>query len=324
MDKYKQPFSSESVDDDIDLLTSNRLFSSDPDAQLIHELIHIYKEDAESLNRVWERLEDYSRQHHTSQESNSQLYQTHEEYSNIFPLKRSSSNAKYPANRLFTVLAAAIVGLFLVSSLAWILAITSPTAPGTFRSVPALSTSGSLSNFVQISLLPYLNNKGIGSAPGQGNFDGSGYAYPADQLPPSGQTVLNGVPYLFPSSAPGTNDNIAALGQTIMLPPGNYQQAFLLVSASWGSVSDKIVVHYIDGSTSSELVSVDDWSIGPSGVVNTRSRYSSTDTEGPVHIYAIQIAINRAKKAYSLTLPTTALPGPNIACLHVFAVTLQP
>ena len=38
-------------------------------------------------------------------------------------------------------------------------------------------------HFVQVSLLPYLNNEGIGSAPGQGNFDGSGYTYPTDQLP---------------------------------------------------------------------------------------------------------------------------------------------
>jgi hypothetical protein len=328
MDKDKQLFSSESVDDDIDLLISNHFFtSSDSDAQLVYELCQIYKEDAESLNHVWNRLEDYSRQQHTSQEPNLQIHQTYVEDSHIISFirrrrRRSNKNTKYPANRLFTVLVAAIVGLFLVSSLAWVMAITSPATPGTSQNILAVPTETS-GHFMQVSLLPYLNNKGIGSAPGQGNFDGSGYAYPANQLPPAGQTILNGVPYQFPGNAPGTNDNIVALGQTIALPQGNYQQASLLVSASWGSVSDKIVIHYTDGSTSSESVSVDDWSIGPTGVVNTSTRYSPIDTGGPVHIYAIQIAMDRTKKASSLTLPMTAQPSPNIPCLHVFALTLQ-
>ena len=227
MHKDKQPFSSESVDDDIDLFISNQFFiSSDSDAQLVHELQNIYKEDAESLNRVWNRLEDYSRQQHTSQELNLQIHQTYEENSRTLPSRRSNGKAKYPANRLFTVLAAAIVGLFLVSSLAWVLAMTSPATPGASKNVPALPTETS-GHFVPVPLPRYFNNKGIGSAPGQGNFDGSGYAYPANQLPPAGQTVLNGVPYQFPGSAPGTNDNIAALGQTITLPQGNYQQASL-------------------------------------------------------------------------------------------------
>jgi alpha-L-fucosidase len=177
---------------------------------------------------------------------------------------------------------------------------------------------------VQVPLLPYLNNKGIGSASGQGNFDGSGFSYPASQLPPSGQAVLNGIPYQFPGSAPGANDNIAAQGQTIALPQGRYWQAFLLASTSWGSVSGKIIVHYTDGSTSSGLVSVDDWRIGPSGVINPNYRYSPTGIDqGPVHIYSIQIPIDRTKTASSLTLPMTAQLSPQIPCLHVFALTLQ-
>ena len=105
--------------------------------------------------------------------------------------------------------------------------------------------------FVPISLSSYVNNEGIGSAPGQANLEGSGYAYPADQLPQAGQRTLNGVSYLFPGSAPGANDNVVALGQTIKLPQGYYQQAFLLVAASDGSASGMVIVHYTDGSTSS-------------------------------------------------------------------------
>ena len=139
-----------------------------------------------------------------------------------------------------------------------------------------------------------------------------------------GPTNLNGVPYQFPDSAPRTNDNIAAVGQTIILPQGNYQQAFLLVSASWGSVRDKIIVHYTDGSSSSGVVSVDDWRIGLPGAMNISYRYSPTEIDqGPVHIYALKIAMDRTKIASSLTLPMTVEPSPYIPCLHVFALTLQ-
>jgi hypothetical protein len=153
MDKSNQLFTQDSVDDDIDLLINNRFFTfSDPDAQLVYELRHIYKEDADSIKRVWNRLEQYSRQH-TSQELLPQIHQRQKVGIHTVPFRRSSSNTKYPANRLFTVLAAAIVGLFLVSSLAWVMAIT-PATPAAPKKVPALTmaTSGSLSDFVKLTI----------------------------------------------------------------------------------------------------------------------------------------------------------------------------
>jgi alpha-L-fucosidase len=179
--------------------------------------------------------------------------------------------------------------------------------------------------FVQVPLLQYFNNKGIGSVPGQADFDGSGFSYPEDQLPPTGHmTTLEGIPYQFPGRAPDGSDNIAALGQTITLPQGNYQQAFLLVANSWiYSIKATIVVHYMDGSTTSASPTVYDWNVGPSGVVNTDYRFSPSGKSGPVHIYAIQISMDSAKIASSLTLPMTAEPSPHTPCLHVFALTLQ-
>jgi alpha-L-fucosidase len=225
---------------------------------------------------------------------------------------------------------------------------TASSSPTTQENLPSTASSSPTSDvnsstavpplpgrFTQVSLLSYFNNKGIGSAPGQANFDGSGYSYPAKQLPSAGLRRLGGVPYQFPRSAPKANDNVAALGQVIKLPPGNYQQAFLLVSTTWGLVENtlKITVHYTDGSTSSATIDSPDWRLGPSGVVNI-DRYTSTGIEGLVHIYAIHIAMNRAKRASSLTLPTTVRPstlasrttiqaGPSSLCLHVFALTLQ-
>jgi alpha-L-fucosidase len=176
-----------------------------------------------------------------------------------------------------------------------------------------------------ISLAKYMNNKGISTIPGQANFDGSGFSYPADQLPHPGQVTLNGQQYLFPANAPGVNDNVVALGQTISIPPGHsYQQAFLLVAGSWGLLSSIVTVHYTDGSTVLASLSVPDWRVGPSGIVNTSYRYTPTDIDqGSVHIYAVQIELDPTKIVSSLTLPRIGQPGLAQPCLHIFALTLQ-
>jgi hypothetical protein len=315
MDRNNEQFTPDSIDDDIDtLMNESHSIFPDLNAQFIRELHAISQEDAASLKRVWERLEHYSRQQEAFQEPSPQTPQRQTDDCRIIPLQ--SRRQSKPARPLFTVLAAALTGLFLVGSLISILAMRYPVTPAAPRNV----VNGP---FVQISLLPYFNNKGIGSAPDQANFDGSGFSYPADQLPPAGQTTLNEVPYQFPNSAPKAQDNIAALGQTITLPQGNYQQAFLLAASSWGTTHNTIVAHYTDGSISSGSFEVPDWSIGPSGIVNTSYRYAPTGKSGPVHIYAIQMPMNSMKRASSLTLPMTTQFSQYTPCLHVFALTLQ-
>jgi len=140
MDKDKQPFAPESVDDNIDQLTTNSSFiPSDPDARLVYELRHVYKEDTDSLKRVWERLEHYSMQQQTSERARPEILQRPAMEFRIRPLKKSSSNAKYPASQLFTVLAATFIGVFLVGSLTWVLAITHPAGPGAPKQLSILS-----------------------------------------------------------------------------------------------------------------------------------------------------------------------------------------
>lgn len=66
-----------------------------------------------------------------------------------------------------------------------------PTVPAGLAIIPTPT------RLTPISLFSYLNNKGIGSAPGQANTDGSGFSYPANQLPQAGQRTFKGVPYQF-------------------------------------------------------------------------------------------------------------------------------
>jgi alpha-L-fucosidase len=155
-------------------------------------------------------------------------------------------------------------------------------------------------------------------------LDGSGYSFPADRLPQAGQLTLRGVPYLFPGSSSGASDNVVALGQTITIPQGNYQQAFLLVTSTWGSSSGAVTINYTDGSSSSGSLEVPDWLSGPSGILSTSYRYSPTGADQNVsYIYGLQIGIDRTKVVKSLTLPSTAQPGPQQISLHIFALTLQ-
>ena len=141
MDKDKQPFTPESIDDEIDqLINSSSSISSK--ARLIHELCHTYKENANSLQRVWERLERYSMEQHTSQKPCEGILQRLPVGQHILPLKKGSSDTKYPASQPYTVLAASIIGVFLVGSLAWVLGITHLAAPGVARQ-DSSSTLGS-------------------------------------------------------------------------------------------------------------------------------------------------------------------------------------
>ena len=175
---------------------------------------------------------------------------------------------------------------------------------------------------VTVSLTSAFNNEGIGAAPGQGNFDGSRYAYASSQVPSGGPVTLGGVPYQFPSNSPGANDNVAATGQTLTLPQGHYMTAILLSAASFGPANGTVKVTYTDTSTASASLTVPDWySNGASSVDTGAFRYTPTSTEQhPVYLFGISVPLNVAKTVATLTLPTAS----GATQTHIFALTLMP
>src|SRR5262249_13879500 len=66
--------------------------------------------------------------------------------------------------------------------------------------IPFNPTTSPASSLVQVSLTSFFNNKGIGSTPGQADFDGSGYSYPASQVPSAGRITVQGIVYQFPGN----------------------------------------------------------------------------------------------------------------------------
>lgn len=172
MDKDRQLFTHELVDDDIDeLINKSYSLSSDPDIQFISELRQVYKEDTDSLNRVWKRLERYNQQQRIIHEPISQTAQRGAVGLHAVPFergnrnRRSTNKRRYPVNQVFTVLAAAIIGVFVVSSLTWILAMTHSAGPGAARRNPDNSieltvhndTSGQTNYFT----LTYVGDDGV-------------------------------------------------------------------------------------------------------------------------------------------------------------------
>jgi alpha-L-fucosidase len=176
---------------------------------------------------------------------------------------------------------------------------------------------------VPVSLAGHLDDDGIGDAPGQADFDGSHYSYPASELPAAGTVTLGGVPYDFPPAF--GDDNLVALGQDLAVPAGHYTGAYVLAASSYGQTGGAVTVHYADGGTTSASLSAPDWYTGGDGAVNAGFRYTPTGTDAhPVAIYPLTVWFDPAREATSITLPTTARPAAGVPSLHVFALSLQP
>ncbi len=213
---------------------------------------------------------------------------------------------RYSAKRLRAILTLALVSSVSLIALARPAA-AAPTGP------------------IEVSLAAAFNNDAL-SDPGSpdGDFDGVGNTYPADQLPAAGSTTLDGVPFQWPAA--DAANNIAATGQQITVEPGAYSTVHLLVAGSYGDASGTLRFDYTDGTSGSATITAPDWYSGPAGALNSSLRRSPNGgTEAHAgHIYSISAPADAAHTLSTITLPNTALPAANTTSLHVFAVTLSP
>jgi alpha-mannosidase len=67
-----------------------------------------------------------------------------------------------------------------------------------------------------------------------GDFDGKGHTISGDLLPRD--LLLDGVPFVFGSSAPGAMNVLVPHGQTLPLPAGGYDRVYLVAAAVGGNV----------------------------------------------------------------------------------------
>ncbi|MFJ9244716.1 alpha-L-fucosidase [Streptomyces sp. NPDC101776] len=178
---------------------------------------------------------------------------------------------------------------------------------------------------VPVPLDGLYDNDGIDTASARGgDFDGSGYTFPGEELP-TGRVEVGGIPFLFPSSAAGAKNNVVAMGQRVELPQGRYLSAVFLTSGSYGNVSGNATVHYADGSTTTGGLGGADWyAAGGSLFAPYRYRPDGTKDQHSVGIGTSEVWLDPQREAVALTLPVTNPAEAGRTSLHVFALSLQP
>ncbi|SFJ81867.1 alpha-1,2-mannosidase, putative [Amycolatopsis sacchari] len=157
-------------------------------------------------------------------------------------------------------------------------------------------------------------------AKAQGNLDGKGWSFPAEQLPAPGVQTLAQVPYLVPPTT-GTSGNFTSLrGQRVYLTPGKYSGLDVLTTAVNGDQQTDVTFTYSDGTTSTAHLAVTDWAatsahFGEESVLGATTRYNVNGTEDgrAVHIWHVTLPADPARTLTSFT--TTAVPNLKVLAL---------
>ncbi|GAA2542236.1 GH92 family glycosyl hydrolase [Winogradskya consettensis] len=173
----------------------------------------------------------------------------------------------------------------------------------------------------QVALTPDLDGTATVAEPAQGNFDGGGWSYDADLLPPAGPVTWNNVTYQAPDPT-GTSANfVSAKGQSLLLPSGSYSTASVVATAYNGPVTAALTIGYTDGTTSAATVTIADWcgtaAPGTTQVLSLPHRIKAgTGIDAPpISLFAATLPLTTGKQIRSITLP-------NDPRLNLYALTL--
>ncbi|WP_307865270.1 GH92 family glycosyl hydrolase [Streptomyces montanisoli] len=190
------------------------------------------------------------------------------------------------------------------------------------------------------------NNDGVATlaAPDQGDFDGTGLSYAADQLPTPGPVTLGGVTYQAPPTDGSSKNFVKSTGQAIALPPGEYDSLHIVGASdngSTGAASATAVVTYTDGSTATVPLELTGWAnrttdFGNAVALNTdyQLKAGSGKTTTKASLYETTIPLEPGKQVRSLSLakpsvPAWVAPGSGgldwqrDSDLEIYAMTLQ-
>jgi predicted alpha-1,2-mannosidase len=214
--------------------------------------------------------------------------------------------------------------------------------PGTNATVAVVPAGGSPSDAAVLQIAPsanpaaYYDNTGISPDNNQqcANYDGDGYSYSADALAKAGLTpgstvTADGLTFTWPNVPACQADNILASGQTMLVngKAGDTRIGFL-GSSSNGSSSGTVVIHYTDGTTSTQKLSFNDWASGPGNGDTTvatmpyRNSISGNSQSITMYVFATTVAVNSHKTVASITFPDVSNSvGSSTTAMHIFAVS---
>ncbi|MEW2516673.1 glycoside hydrolase family 3 C-terminal domain-containing protein [Actinacidiphila alni] len=183
------------------------------------------------------------------------------------------------------------------------------------------------------SVAAAFDNTGVSddSAPGKGDFDGSGYSYSAQSLATVGLVPGQPVPHgpaalAWPDAAPGDPDNVVSAGQHIAVR-GTGSHLLVLGAANNGSGSGTGTLTYTDGSSEPFTLSLTNWTpstpLPGNDVVATAPTWNRPAGSGyppdiAVSIYATQVPLAAGRTLAYVTLPSTVSGDQAGTRLHVF------
>jgi Glycosyl hydrolase family 92/NPCBM-associated, NEW3 domain of alpha-galactosidase len=201
------------------------------------------------------------------------------------------------------------------------------TRTATVEVRPAATCGATADGQCAVDLGRDLNHDGTATVanPDQGNFDGVGWSYDGDLLPPPGPVTWDGVTYFAPDPSGTAPNFVEARGQSVLLPAGRYGTLRLVAAAHHGTQNTTLTVQYADGSSAELPVTVGDWAgsapMGATVVLEMPHRIrAGQGIDGPpVRLFGHSLALDGAKVIRSLALPNndrveiyavTAMAGP--------------
>jgi hypothetical protein len=204
------------------------------------------------------------------------------------------------------------------------------TAAYLVRDVSRTVTDRTTTTVAFAALADAFDNVGVTRSddPAPGDIDGGGSSFLAERLAEQGVTPgatvsANGFDFTWPSSQPGTPDNVASGGETISLSGRGNALAFLGTGTS-GSAGGTSTVHYADGTTTAATLGFPNWcclatdSYGARIAVRTNGKNTPSGPAYPTveyRLYTKTLRIDPAKDVVAVTLPSNA-------AVHVFAMTV--
>jgi hypothetical protein len=220
---------------------------------------------------------------------------------------------------------------------------TGQVSPGTTAAVTVASAAGAISRTALLGITPtanladYADDTGTSPDTDQGcaNLDGDGFSYSAQTLAAAGllpgATVSSGgLSYTWPSAAACRPDNVVAGAQTVLMRGTRGDTTLgLLGSSTSGTAQGTVLIHYRDGSTSAEPVSIGDWAgstvSGDTTVAALpyRNSQSGTSDQLTVRVFAATVPVDPARTVTSVTLPDIGYTvAPSVPALHIFSLAL--
>lgn len=185
--------------------------------------------------------------------------------------------------------------------------------------------------YLILDLTTVFNNDGISYDADRtdGNFNGSGWTYPAEDLPPSNSSMeCKGVMFRFPSKKDGDDNNVVPEGQRIWVLQDLYDGLWLLGVSESGYLEDVMRFVFADGSKDEAFLGLSGWNKPYNLKYGERVGILCSGYHFPSgHVYTDRVGVDYGIWIQDISIrasrPLVAIELPDNPGMHIFAMTLR-